>query len=345
MAARPDNVDRSPLAPPSPLCGPRMARPQVYYDGACPLCRVEIAGYQHSEGGDRLCWIDASHAPQAALGPDLDRATALARLHVRRVDGSLVQGAAACAEIWAALPRWRWMARMARLPVLLPLLDLGYSGFLWFRHLRCPAPGPLTEHGLPLTESLVQALRSDHAGETGAVMIYRGILAVARDPVLRRFARQHRATEEKHLALIEANLSPPFRSRLLPLWRLAGWLTGALPALCGARAVYATIEAVESFVDRHYAAQIALIDAQPDVLAAASRGPAGRIEMRPVVHSDDVSGLRLLREVLEQCRSDEAAHRDDAAARWDGRAGPLLAAWRLLVGRGSAAAVAVCRHL
>ena len=27
-------------------------------------------------------------------------------------------------------------------------------------------------------------LRSDHAGETGAVMIYNGILAVSRDPAL-----------------------------------------------------------------------------------------------------------------------------------------------------------------
>lgn len=32
-----------------------------------------------------------------------------------------------------------------------------------------------------LPASLVADLRSDHAGETGAVVIYRGILAVTRD--------------------------------------------------------------------------------------------------------------------------------------------------------------------
>ncbi len=32
-------------------------------------------------------------------------------------------------------------------------------------------------------------IRSDHAGETGAVMIYRGILAASRDPAVREFAR------------------------------------------------------------------------------------------------------------------------------------------------------------
>ena len=53
---------------------------------------------------------------------------------------------------------------------------------------------------------------------------------------------------------------PRHRSRLLPLWRTAGWLTGALPAWVGPRAVYATIEAVATFVDQHYAEQIESIN-------------------------------------------------------------------------------------
>ena len=41
-------------------------------------------------------------------------------------------------------------------------------------------------------------LRSDHAGEYGAVMIYRGILAVSRDDLVRDFAARHVATERDH---------------------------------------------------------------------------------------------------------------------------------------------------
>jgi demethoxyubiquinone hydroxylase (CLK1/Coq7/Cat5 family) len=100
---------------------------------------------------------------------------------------------------------------------------------------------------------LRRELRTDHAGETGAVMIYHGILAVSRDPALRAFASHHLATEQRHLADIEKVVPKRWRSRLLPLWRLSGWLTGALPAFVGARATYATIQAVETFVDRHYA--------------------------------------------------------------------------------------------
>jgi ubiquinone biosynthesis monooxygenase Coq7 len=58
-----------------------------------------------------------------------------------------------------------------------------------------------------------------------------------------------------------------------------------------------------------------------------------------------VPDLQSLRDLLEQCRLDELAHRDDAAARWDGRGSWLLKTWQNLVGRGSEAAVALCRHL
>ena len=36
-------------------------------------------------------------------------------------------------------------------------------------------------------------LRSDHAGETGAVYFYRGVLDVATDPAVRDFAEEHLA--------------------------------------------------------------------------------------------------------------------------------------------------------
>ncbi|MGB0624820.1 MAG: demethoxyubiquinone hydroxylase family protein, partial [Luminiphilus sp.] len=85
--------------------------------------------------------------------------------------------------------------------------------------------------GLP--RWLQQELRSDHAGEFGAVMIYRGILAVSRDTSVREFADSHLRTEQEHLALMEEIVPPAGRTRLLPLWHVMGWLTGALPALLG----------------------------------------------------------------------------------------------------------------
>ena len=163
-------------------------------------------------------------------------------------------------------------------------------------------------------------LRTDHAGEVGAVCIYQGVLRFARDPALRAFAEHHLATERKHLGLIAAWLPVAQHSRLLPVWRMAGFLTGALPALFGPKAVYATIEAVETFVDHNYEEQVRALASQPAL-----------------------SGLR---QILLDCQADEVAHRDEAAsARGPGQSAWVLRLWCAMVGAGSKAAVALIRHI
>ena len=183
---------------------------------------------------------------------------------------------------------------------------------------RGAAPAPAASSDLPA--QVLADLRTDHAGETGAVCIYQGVLRVTRDPALRDFATRHLATEQTHLNHIEAWLPKAHRSQLLPAWRLAGWLTGALPAVFGSRAVYATVEAVERFVDRHYDEQVQRLASQPD--------------------------LHALRETLLTCQQDEAAHRDEAAsARGPVTPGPVLRAWCRLVDAGSRVAVRICRYV
>ena len=166
---------------------------------------------------------------------------------------------------------------------------------------------------------LQQELRSDHAGEVGAVMIYRGVLAISRNSSVRQFAEAHLCTEQKHLKLMEDIVPAVGRTRLLPVWRLMGWLTGALPALFGPRAVFATIEAVETFVDRHYEQQIVRLD------------PEGPYDA--------------LRQLLVDCQADEVSHRDEAAQLATPARGLLLRLWCAIVGAGSAAAVVAAKRI
>ncbi|AWN45623.1 DUF393 domain-containing protein [Methylobacterium terrae] len=115
----------------------------VYYDGACPLCRAEIAHYRGRAGAGRIRFVDLAAAEDAALGPDLDPAAARARFHVRETDGGLVSGAAAFARLWRRLPGWRWLSRLVewrafgRQPVL-PVAEAAYrlSLPLWPRLAR-----------------------------------------------------------------------------------------------------------------------------------------------------------------------------------------------------------------
>lgn len=335
----------------------------VLYDGACPLCRREIAHLrgladnQACQGTDTgLRFVDVSAAtPVLGSGPvwnEADRGALLARFHVQRPDGNRLSGAAAFVAVWRRLPGWRWLARAARLPGVQAAMEVAYRLFLKVRPLLQTLARWLEQQhrgdghssasriaqiantfdtaNSANSAHMVRELRSDHAGETGAVAIYRGIAAVAAwrgQRGLLAMALRHQAIESEHLRLLCERLPPQQRSRLLGAWRLAGWLTGALPALAGPRAVYATIAAVETFVDRHYQQQI-------DHL---------------VPWGDPEHLLPLLR----RCQADEREHLHEAhkAANTATRPGsgparlPLaLRAWCASVAVGSALAVALARR-
>ena len=104
----------------------------VFYDGSCPLCRAEIDHYRACDAAGALRLVDIS-TPGAPLPPSLDRTSAMARFHALAPDGRLLSGAAAFAEVWRRLPRWRVAARVAAAPGVLPMLEAAYRTFLPLR--------------------------------------------------------------------------------------------------------------------------------------------------------------------------------------------------------------------
>lgn len=150
-----------------------------------------------------------------------------------------------------------------------------------------PPPRP----GLGAPEArLAEILCVDHAGELGAVHIYRGQRAVLnRAPGKDRIAfqlQEMEAHEAEHLAAFDDLLTARrVRPTLMtPLWRAAGFALGAGTALLGEKAAHACTEAVESVIEQHYAGQIAeLEETEPDLAAK-----------------------------LTKFRDDELAHRDQA---------------------------------
>ncbi|WP_371810083.1 thiol-disulfide oxidoreductase DCC family protein [Ruegeria sp. HKCCD7319] len=104
----------------------------VYYDGSCPLCSVEIRHYASCEGAERVRFVDVSKS-NALIDANLTRQEAMDRFTVRRPDGELVSGARGFTELWGTLPKWRWLARVASIPGVTPLLELAYRIFLPLR--------------------------------------------------------------------------------------------------------------------------------------------------------------------------------------------------------------------
>lgn len=136
-----------------------------------------------------------------------------------------------------------------------------------------PRPGP---EGW--SRRVAQMLRVDHAGELGAVHIYRGQQAVLagspRHAALAERLAEMESHEARHLArldalLIERRARP---SLLAPVWRAAGFTLGATTALIGARAAHACTEAVETVIEGHYGRQIDELAGREEPLAAELAG-------------------------------------------------------------------------
>ena len=132
------------------------------------------------------------------------------------------------------------------------------------------APGPRDQR-------LAEMLRVDHAGEYGAVAIYRGQRAVFgalphKQDVAKK-VEEMEAGEAEHLKtfdrlLVERGVRPTL---LGPLWNAAGFGLGAVTALMGEKAAMACTEAVEDVIEKHYAEQAEDLADDHPALAATIR--------------------------------------------------------------------------
>jgi len=107
-----------------------MNRLTIWFDGACPLCRREIALMRRLDHRGRIDFVDVSTAHDG--GCPIDRADLLARFHALE-DGRLLSGAAAFAAMWRAVPLLRPLGLLARNRLALALLERAYKAFLRVR--------------------------------------------------------------------------------------------------------------------------------------------------------------------------------------------------------------------
>jgi ubiquinone biosynthesis monooxygenase Coq7 len=123
-------------------------------------------------------------------------------------------------------------------------------------------PKPKAPGDSGLGRRVEQMLRVDHAGEYGAVAIYRGQRAVfERAMRTRGLAREIKAMERQEQAHLDAFDALVLARRvrptaLAPVWGAAGYALGVATALLGPRAAHACTEAVETVIEGHYGAQV-----------------------------------------------------------------------------------------
>jgi ubiquinone biosynthesis monooxygenase Coq7 len=113
---------------------------------------------------------------------------------------------------------------------------------------------------------LASMIRVDHAGEYGAVQIYKGQRAVfdraAGKERAAALLAEMEAGEQEHLRtfdrlIAERRVRPTL---MAPIWQVAGFGLGAVTALMGEKAAHACTAAVEEVIEAHYARQVRQLD-------------------------------------------------------------------------------------
>lgn len=107
-----------------------MTKLLVWYDGACPLCRREIALMRRLDRRGAIHFINLAGSSPVAC--PIGRDALLARFHASE-NGRLLSGAAAFAAMWRAIPLLRPIGLAARLPLVLAGLEACYRAFLRVR--------------------------------------------------------------------------------------------------------------------------------------------------------------------------------------------------------------------
>ena len=107
---------------------------KVYYNKSCSICRAEIDLYKKQNIKD-IDWIDITNNMAAENETLKDNKTLLRRLHVIN-DGKVFDGAEAFLLVWKKIPKYRFLYRFFKLPVIFQIFSLGYEIIAFFLYIK-----------------------------------------------------------------------------------------------------------------------------------------------------------------------------------------------------------------
>lgn len=101
---------------------------EVFYDGACPLCRKDIAFIRKWDRKHRIVYTDIASASfdTKQVGKEMDEL--MAKIHGRLPDGHWVTGVDVFRKLYEAIGL-RWLVSLTRLPGVSHALDWSYATF------------------------------------------------------------------------------------------------------------------------------------------------------------------------------------------------------------------------
>ena len=107
---------------------------KVYFNNSCKICRSEINLYKKENIQD-IDWIDITNNSDAEKDTFRNDKQLLRRLHVKE-NGQIIQGAEAFLYIWKKIPKYKFLYKFFKLPIIFTIFKYGYEMVAFFLYLK-----------------------------------------------------------------------------------------------------------------------------------------------------------------------------------------------------------------
>ncbi len=107
---------------------------KVYFNNSCKICKSEIDLYK-KEKIDGIDWIDITNNEQAEKETSKNDRQLLRRLHVKD-DEKVLEGAEAFLFVWKKIPRYRFLYKFFKLPIIFTIFNYVYEIIAYFLYLK-----------------------------------------------------------------------------------------------------------------------------------------------------------------------------------------------------------------
>ena len=107
---------------------------KVYFNNSCKICKAEIDLYK-KEKIQEIDWIDITDNNSAIKETSKNSKELLRRLHVK--DGEkVIDGAEAFLVLWKKIPKYKFLYKFFKLPIIFNLFSMGYEVVAFFLYLK-----------------------------------------------------------------------------------------------------------------------------------------------------------------------------------------------------------------
>ena len=107
---------------------------KAYFNNSCKICKAEIDLYK-KENIKEIDWVDITDNDLAEIETSRNNKELLRRLHVKE-EGKVLQGADAFLVLWKKIPKYKFLYRFFKIPIIFNLFSIGYEIVAYFLYLK-----------------------------------------------------------------------------------------------------------------------------------------------------------------------------------------------------------------